>query len=364
MYKKQDDNCLELLQKLKQRLDFIETHNNLGYWELDISQKAMFWSPEMYKIFGVKTGHVSSRIFIREHLHHQDIILYKQALSDLLKHNQSTSVILRILQNNKIKYCQFKASVLYRNNQKFIIGSLQNIDYLMQIQYDLLQAKNKAEKLNHEKSFFYAKISHDLRQPLQALKIFVSLLVEEDNVSEQKLLIQKIISSLQNLESLLDNFLEIEKLETGGVIRKDSIFDLYNFLVQIYKEYSITSKDIDIMFSGQHITIKTDALLLERIIRNLLNNAIKYSRGKIQIHSYQCKNLIRIVIKDNGTGLSTEMQHKLFEPYWQKPQHRGMGTGLGLAIVKELSEIIGANIKVKSCEGKGTIFILSLKSNL
>ena len=361
---KQDENCFRLLEEAEQRLNFIEQSNNLGYWELDVSRKIMFLSPQIYKILGIDADCVYKKRFIRQYLYHEDMVIYKNALYDLLKKHQPVNINLRICSNNKVIYCRLAASLKYRNAHKFIIGTLQDIDTYIQTQQELLQEKQKAEQLNQDKAYFYAQISHDLRQPLQALKIFLSLFREENLTDNQNKFLDKIDTSVNNLSFMLDNFLEAGKLDSGGITRKDKLFDLGKLLTDICEEYSDIAErqNISLIYFGKNIIINNDSILLERIFRNLLNNAVKYSRGQICVRWYQIKSIIRVVIKDNGCGFSTDMLQNIFKAYWQNTFHRGMGSGLGLAIVKELADILELDIKIKSKEGKGTIFILTLRN--
>ena len=359
---KQDDSCFRLLKEAEQRLSFIEQSNNIGYWELDVSRKIMFWSPQIYNILGVGADYKCKKRFIRQHLYHEDVIIYKNALYDLLKKYQPINIILRICKDNNTFICRLTASLKYKNSHKFIIGTLHDIDTHIQKQQELLQEKKQTELLNKNKAYFYAQISHDLRQPLQALKIFVSLLREENLSDYQNKLLDKINMSVNNLSFMLDNFLEAGKLDSGGITRKNKLFDLGKLLTDICVEYSdiANQQHIKLKYSGKNVTINNDNVLLERIFRNLLNNAIKYGRGQIYVHWYKIHNIIRVIIKDNGYGFSADILQNIFKAYWQNSSHRGMGSGLGLAIVKELADILDIDIKIKSKEGRGTIFILTL----
>lgn len=219
-----------------------------------------------------------------------------------------------------------------------------------------------AESRNYENAHFCARISHDLRQPLQALKIFIALLKEENLTSVQQNLVQKIEDSTDNLGRWLDNILEMARLECEGISRRDRCFRLDALLLRLGAEYRevAAGKGKGLNFSGGRLCVTTDEVLLERIMRNLLNNAIKYGREKIKLHWYRCGQTVRIYIRDNGAGLSREACRNLFKAFAQNIRHRHLGTGLGLAIVKELSDMLNIKITVKSKSGRGTLFVLSL----
>ena len=209
----------------------------------------------------------------------------------------------------------------------------------------------------------YAEIGHDLRQPLQAIKILLSLLKEDAPSLSQFELLTRIENAVIYLESGVENLLATAKLEGTQLKAHYVKVDLSKILRSIAEEYRIIAvyKNLDLTYGGKNITIKTDAVLLERIIRNLLHNALKFSRGKVNIHWYALPTKVRIIIKDNGFGLKKEECEHLFEAYYQCPKDRKQGCGLGLAIVKELAQALNINLNLKSKWKKGTIFVLTLQ---
>lgn len=226
----------------------------------------------------------------------------------------------------------------------------------------LQQQMQKLEQQSCEQSYFYAQAGHDLKQPLQALKIFISLLQDENLTPKQKDLVKKIDNSTSDLSFWLDNLFENARLGSRSIHRHDASFELSVFLAKIAEEYREMAayKKIDFEYSGATVKVKTDTILLARIVRNLLNNALKYSRGKIRLYWYALPHRVKIIIKDNGFGVKREEKNQLFTAFYQCLPHRTQGSGLGLAIVKELAEILGADVMVKSKWRKGTLAIISL----
>lgn len=208
----------------------------------------------------------------------------------------------------------------------------------------------------------YAEIGHDLRQPLQAIKILLSLLKEDVSSLSQFELLTRIENAVIYLESGVENLLATAKLQESQLKAHYAKVDLAQMLRTIAEEYRIIAvyKKLNLTYGGKNVIIKTDAVLLERIIRNLLHNALKFSRGKINVHWYALPNKVRIIIKDNGYGLKKEECEHLFEAYYQCPKDRKQGCGLGLAIVKELAQVLNINLNLKSKWKKGTVFILTL----
>ena len=211
------------------------------------------------------------------------------------------------------------------------------------------------------KSFFLAQISHDLRQPMQALSIYVCSLLEEKLTPEQYTIVKKIKNSTDNLRNMLNNLLDISQIDARGLQYTPQKLDIKIPLQRIAEDYKTIAQCQNLKFYShfQNRIIYSDSLCIERIIRNLLSNAFKYNAGKIVFGSRKENNGIRIFIIDNGCGISPNETDKIFNDFYQSNQiakNRYNGAGLGLSICKKLAKIIGTTIEVKSIEGRGTCF--------
>ncbi len=358
------------LYQTKQRLDFAEKTAQLGYWELDLEKRNFYWSSEMYSIFGLNMHQISSKKnLIREQIYPDDLPIYKQKLSQIVKdgHPVEGQVRIRRADNNAMVYCLFKAGIINYRGKKQIAGIFQNITPLIQIQNQLEAARKQADKLNMDKSYFLAQASHDLRQPLQAVNLFLSVLETENDPDEQSIIINKIKESCDNLNNLLNNLLDISKLDSGGMTFERETFNLYELLQRLKNEYELTAKEkgIRLKLIGKDIILDSDAVLIERIIRNFLSNAIKYTKNKIIISCYKYNKKIVIRVLDNGIGIAQNEINEIFEDFYQSRQiknNRKNGAGLGLSIVKKIAGLLNGKISVKSNEGKYTVFSLSLHS--
>jgi len=218
------------------------------------------------------------------------------------------------------------------------------------------------------KSFFLAQISHDLRQPMQALSIYVCSLLGEKLTPEQYHIAKNIESSTNNLKNMLNNLLDISQIDARGLLYTPQTLDTKELLTRIAEEYKIIAQCQHIKFySGFHQgLVYSDSICIERIVRNLLSNALKYNGGKIIFGSRQEQNYIRIFVIDNGCGISADEIDKIFNAFYQSNQsneNRYIGAGLGLTICKKLAQILGTKIEVKSIEGRGTCFSFSLPIN-
>ncbi len=351
-----------LLHMNNQRTLFAERLAKLGYWELDIETKRFYWSDEVYNIFGItEKDKTYKKNLIREFVHPNDLALYKQKLKELVSIGNEVDGIIRILTADNItKYCKFVAGFIYENGEPKIAGIFQDISMLIGEQKQLKQAKTKADKLNAEKSYFLAQASHDIRQPLQAINLFAEGL-KSAPLEKYPEIADNILIVSRNLNVLLNNVLDISKLDAGGICFNPTEFDLGKLLAKFCDEYGIIMQETEISLACniKNVIVRQDVVLLERIIRNLLSNAIKYAKSKIKIGN--SKNCFWII--DDGCGIDKNNKKHIFEPFYQCNTLRDRaigGTGLGLNIVKKIATAIGADIKVKSKLNSYTIFKVCL----
>ena len=360
--------CLQLLlqlQKVTNRLDFAEKIAKIGYWEIDIRHRRIYWSDEVYRILRIDDKNSSiKRNLIRSKIFPEDIPLYKQKIQELVKFHKKIEGNIRLLhKDSTITYCQYRAS--YNKEEDKINGTLQDITTMVEIHQALEQAKLDAEQANKAKSYFLAQASHDLRQPMQALGLFVNSLSEEEPLTiRQKELIKKIEASVGNLKHLLDSLLDLSKLESGGIIPKQQEFDIGNLFHRLSFEYYELSKMQGISFECEpcHYIVRADEILVERIIRNLISNAMKFTNNKVVLGCDKLAEKVEIFVLDNGAGIPKEEQDKIFQEFYQTKDGKNKvgSSGLGLTIVKKIADIIGENIKLYSETGKGSKFSFSL----
>lgn len=362
--RKQLSNILNISS---QRLNFAEKTAKLGYWEVDLKNKKIFWSAEMFRIFGVNAQNISmKKNIIKEQIIKEDLPIYKQKLRELLSSGNPVEGSVRIKRpNNKIAHCFFKADLLLHSDREKIAGTFQDLTDLIEIQHELEDAKQTADRLNRAKSYFLAQASHDLRQPLQALAIFISTLQEEKLSPHQHSLVNKIDASSQNLRNLLDNLLDISKLEAGGIEAHKTKFNIGHLLRNILQEYEdlAISRGIILNTVSCNGVVNSDPILLERIIRNFLSNAFKYTKNKILVGCKVKKEKLQIMVIDDGAGIAPKEHQAIFEEFYQSydiPDNKKNGSGLGLTIVKKIADILDAKVGVKSELTKGSCFYLEL----
>lgn len=254
------------------------------------------------------------------------------------------------------------STLVNRNILDTIKLRISNIDLLE----DLKTQKKLADIANSQKSRFLAATSHDLRQPLYALDLYLGALRTELQHFKQFELLDKVQISSKTLADLLNALMDVSKLDSGGVANNPEYFDLMGALVAICIEYEQQAKDkgIEIKASLDKALVNTDPILLGRILRNLISNAINHNENcSLLVSTTLSDSNVTVDITDSGRGISVLELDNIFSEFYQvnNPERdRNKGLGLGLAIVKRLSDLLGVSIAVTSEVDKGTRFSLTL----
>lgn len=252
-----------------------------------------------------------------------------------------------------------------REFHKVYIRLLQQAEENKQLAKALEIEKQQVEQVSQEKTRFLAAASHDLRQPIQAMKLFENVLGSLLTDPKQHEILHKIGQSNQSLSNILEPLLDISKLDSGVVktypehIYIDDIF--YN-LQQQYTDLA-KEKNIQLKCISTFQEAFTDPKQLERILNNLVINAIKHMKreGKILLGVRKQGTGFRIEVWDNGQGVPEIEQQKIFYEFYQldnPERNREKGMGLGLPIVKRLADLIGCQLTFRSTFGKGCYFSL------
>jgi PAS domain S-box-containing protein len=233
-----------------------------------------------------------------------------------------------------------------------------------QIEEELASARKIAEQANRAKSAFLAAASHDLRQPLQAMKILQATLAQQIRDSEARKPIVSIGHSLETMTDMLNSLLDINQLEAGIVRPSISDFpidDIFDALAADFREPA-TEKGLRWRLVRSRIALHSDRRMLKDIIRNLLSNAIRYTdRGSILVGCRRAGDKVRIEVWDSGVGIMGEQMPRIFEEYYRGPQNaQSEGFGLGLAIVQRLANVLGHRIDARSTPGKGSVFAIEV----
>jgi signal transduction histidine kinase/CheY-like chemotaxis protein len=230
----------------------------------------------------------------------------------------------------------------------------------------LKEQKEDAERANNAKSKFLAAASHDLRQPLYALGLFTSVLDETIKYPKVKRVVEQINSSVSALTSLFDKLLDISQLDAGVVSVKKQDFALSEVFDKLSNEFSreAQEKNIDLIWPTEYPAVHSEPDLLERILRNYLSNAIKYTQqGRVEVVCEARNGQVYIQVSDTGIGMTEQTLEEIYEEFYQvsNPERdRQKGLGLGLSIVKRTADLLEHEISVTSSIGKGSVFSIAV----
>lgn len=217
------------------------------------------------------------------------------------------------------------------------------------------------------KSDFIANVSHEIKTPLAIIQSYAfALRKEELPLKEKQAYIKTIIEASQKLSQLVTNVLRLNKLESQEIIQSE----VYSLDEQIRccilaLEDKFDEKNLELEVDLDEVTIQTDESLMEIVWNNLLNNAIKFTEpnGTVKIELKKYAKSIEVSICDTGCGMSEENCHRIFDRFYQgDTSHSAEGNGLGLSLVKRVIDLIDGDIEVESELGKGTKFIVTMKS--
>jgi hypothetical protein len=252
-------------------------------------------------------------------------------------------------------------------------GSIQDITEIKKREAILENARKKAEESDRLKSVFMANISHEIRTPMNGILGFADLLQRDDLSFEKCQQYAKIISGCgNNLMQLLNDILDISKIEAGEVELRKEDFCVNKVIEELYDIYEPQSKmegrnlslQMHKSLRDDEAVIYSDKRYLHQILANLIDNALKFTKeGEILIGYNAKRNGIEFFVKDSGKGIPPELLDKIFEPFRQGEEvlaRKHHGTGLGLTIAKNYAELLGGYMWTESELNRGTTFYLTL----
>lgn len=231
---------------------------------------------------------------------------------------------------------------------------------------DLEEATKEAEQANAGKSRFLAAASHDLRQPLQSVGLYLSVMMRQLEQPRLKEVGGKMRKSLDTMGELLDALLDISKLDGGVVTPEKRDIHLQDLMERIVTGniQQAEEKGLQLECTGEDCVVYSDPGLLERVIENFVTNAIRYTeRGRVTIGCQRDHKVARIAVSDTGIGIPKDALDKVFEEYYQienPVRDRRKGLGLGLSIVKHIGRLLDHPLDVSSVPGEGSTFTVEL----
>lgn len=232
---------------------------------------------------------------------------------------------------------------------------------------DLQEQTDRANKASQEKSQFLASASHDLRQPLQAVNLYAEVLSKKVTTIEQEIDVNNIRQGLNSLNELLDALFDVSRLDSDTINANIISFRINDIFHKLERQFVLEAKisNLEFKIDYEDIVVRSDPVLLERVVTNLLVNAFRYTKeGGINVFFKRLDDsYVEVHVCDTGIGISEENKDAIFQEFFQvqnQERDRSQGLGLGLAIVRRVVDLLGHKIEVHSQLGKGTDFVLTL----
>ena len=233
---------------------------------------------------------------------------------------------------------------------------------LMQVQ----AAREQAEQASLAKSRFFAAASHDLRQPLHSLGLFAAALEGHVTTRDARDLVARIGDSINALEALFNELLDLSKLDAGAIAVQPRSFALQHLFDRLSLDFhgEAVARHLRMRFVPTTLVVRADPVLVERVLANLVSNALRYTRdGGVVVGARRRGAEVWLEVVDSGIGIPPEKQQQVFDEFYQignPGRDRRRGLGLGLAIVRRLVTLMGHRLSLDSVPGRGTRFRLAL----
>lgn len=256
-------------------------------------------------------------------------------------------------------------TALERSNETLERRVIERTEELQRVNSALQQAKAEAEEANASKTQFLAAASHDILQPLNAARLYVSSLVERDRQEGVPQLAENIDASLEAVEEILTTLLDISRFDSGAMRPDISSFRIDDILRQLQLEFEPLARDkgLELIFVASAAVVRSDRRLLRRLLQNLVSNAIKYTPGgKVLVGCRRRGGMVEVMVCDTGLGIPASKQKTVFREFQRLSQGAkvAQGLGLGLSIVERISRTLGHQLRLNSRQGRGSVFTLAL----
>jgi Na+/proline symporter/signal transduction histidine kinase len=257
------------------------------------------------------------------------------------------------------------AEALERANENLERRVKERTEELTRLNVALERAKGEAEEANVSKTRFLAAASHDILQPLNAARLYVTSLVERQGSGEDARLVSNVDASLEAVEEILGALLDISRLDSGAMRPEMSSFRLDELMRQLEVEFAPLARErgLTLAFVPSTRSVRSDRRLLRRLLQNLVSNAIKYTpQGRVLIGCRLGSGRLRIDVYDTGLGIPQSKKREIFREFHRLDQGAKVarGLGLGLSIVERIARVLDHRIGLESKSGRGSHFSVTV----
>ncbi len=360
------------LRESEERWQLALRGNNDGIWDHDLKTNKYVLSHRCRQMLGYSDYELTSFSEWLSLVHPDDTEVMIQQFEAHLNHQKPYYVAeyRMCCKNRTYKWVLSRGQALWDETGKAVrvVGSLTDISDSKQAEAKLQQALLNAETANRAKSEFLARMSHELRTPLNSILGFTQVMQRDACSKTQSKYLDIINRNGQHLLGLINDVLEMSKIEAGKVKLNETTFDLYNVLdeLEVNMAQLSSAKHLTLTFTRAPNVpqcITADERKLRQVLLNLLSNAIKFtSKGTVKLHVTYENGRLGFEISDTGAGIAAEEIGNLFEAFMQSDTGDQMqqGTGLGLSVSRSFVQLMGGEIKVKSIINQGSVFSFNI----
>ena len=354
------------LNEREARLLEAQELGQIGHWERRLDNQQLIGSNQIYSIFEVdSTRFDASYEGFLEVIHPEDRQRVNEVFNESITSQQPYQVVYRLLMaDGRIKWVDERGQTTYSTSGTPLIsrGTVQDITQQKESEQEIIQA-------NRAKDDFLASMSHELRTPLTSIIGNSELLAEAEVDLDKKKVIRAIEVAGRSQLALVNDVLDMSKIESGKFSIQEVPFDLATLIYDIEHMFELRARDAGLelaveLRSQEPYRLMGDGQRIGQVLINLIGNAIKFTNeGKVTLSIWSDQRYLNFVVEDTGVGISPEKMDSLFQRFEQADNsisRRFGGTGLGLFISETLSTLMGGIIDASSIEGKGSRFVLSL----
>ena len=336
-------------------------------FDWDMSADEIRFSQNATEILGLNSQQVLSGAEWLKHIHPEDQPRVAFCLEGARPEQSSISISFRYQRRDRGEVWLEQVAIVQFDSTGAatrISGLTTDVTARKRFDEELSLAWKSAEMADRAKSGFLAAASHDLRQPLQTLKLLQAALEPHHPGGEARNLVAGIGQSLDTMTSILSSLLDVNRLESGNLRPSVSEFSVSEIFELLAGDFAapVLERGLRLSIVRSGLIIRSDRRMLAEMIRNLLSNAIRYTdRGRILLGCRRAGDNVRIEVWDSGVGITDDELPHIFHEYYQGTDGSARGGfGLGLAIVKRLGDILDHRIDVRSIPGKGTRFFIEV----
>ncbi len=369
---------LAALQESETRHRLVMLATNDIIWDADLTTDTTLWSGAIEKILGYQDRTHIDDVWWQASLHPADRDRVIHSLAEAIDNPDQSSWECEYrfrCRDGEYKTLFDRGFIIRDQNSAGVrmVGSMMDYTAQKQAEAVLVEARLQAESAQEAETRFLANISHELRTPLTSILGLGELLLDGDLDPQQRSFAETMHRSGQRLLAIINQFLDLSRIEAGFIVLEALPFELSSLLKQLAAEFAPLASQKELLFTVERSenvpsSLLGDELRIAQILQNLLGNAIKFTKqGHVQLrvalHDNHTERALHFVVQDSGVGFPVDEEANLFKSFGQADEsvtREYGGTGLGLAICKQLAELMGGEITAESHAGDGSTFTFVL----